>query len=270
MTQIRLLSLNIWDLPITLPFTDRGRRLAALLARLPGERADIVLLQEAFRHTFRRLLVERLAGMHADAMLHHVRRTGGLTMDASGGLTTFSRWPMRESLFVPSRRVPGMKIDERIGRKGWLWTPLETPQGIVHVANVHLYAGNAPRDARIRALQVRQMLRSVPPTGPVVIAGDFNMAAEYERPDTGPTGFDLLRAAGFREVADGRSDGVATMAPSRNRWARYLPWHRPDRRLTQVFLRGPFTVTAPVRLTLHDPPVSDHYGLLVELAIAPA
>ena len=82
--------------------------------------------------------------------------------------------------------------------------------------------------------------------------------------------FDLLAEAGFVEVAGGSSDGLVTMAPSVNRYARYTPWHKPDRRLTQVFYRGPGIERGPEppTLCLHRPAVSDHFGLRVQLALA--
>ena len=60
------------------------------------------------------------------------------------------------------------------------------------------------------------------------------------------------------------------MAPSVNRYARYTPWHKPDRRLTQVFYRGPGIERGPEppTLCLHRPAVSDHFGLRVQLALA--
>ena len=263
---IRILSINIWDLPIPLPFTSKRRRLNDLLRRFPAEGADIVLFQEVFRPRFRQQMAAHLNGYHADPFLRASRRLGPLRMDRTGGLVTLSRWPIEQARFIPARHFAGKKPDEQIGRKGWMWTTLATPAGSLHVANVHLYAGNSPRDARVRGLEVRHMLRSVPSDGPVLLAGDFNMAVGFEMPEHGPTGFDLMRRAGLDEVADGLSDGMATMSPSTNRWANYVLWHRPDRRLTQVFTRG-LSVVTPPRLALDDPPVSDHYGLVVELAI---
>lgn len=260
---IRLLSLNIWDLPVTLPFTDRRRRLNELLERLPAYDADLVLLQEAFRPALAREVAGRLNGFHADGMHGRSRRLGPLPMDAAGGLATFARWPITATRFIPARRVAGMKPDEKIGRKGWMWTTVETPDGPVHVGNVHLYAGTSPRDARVRSIQTAHLLRTVPADGPVILAGDFNMSGGYEFPAKGPNGFDLLAEAGFREVADGTTDGIATMSTARNKWARLTPWHKPDRRLTQVFLRGSLAVATPPALCFDDPPVSDHFGLIV-------
>jgi endonuclease/exonuclease/phosphatase family metal-dependent hydrolase len=269
---LRLVSINIWDLPIPFPGLDRALRRGRLRARLPRQRADLLLVQEAFRPDFRRTLLATLPEYHADALAREQRRHWLLRLDGSGGLLTLSRWPISSTTFQPSRHFRGMKFDERIGHKGALWTHLETPVGQLLVGNVHLYAGNRPVDARVRAVQVRQILqhRLLKQSLPTILAGDFNMAVELEQPDRGPTGFDLLRAHGFVEVAGGSSRGLLTMAPSANRYARYLPWHRPDRRLEQVFFRGPGIAAGPEppALCLHQPPVSDHFGLRATLTLA--
>jgi endonuclease/exonuclease/phosphatase family metal-dependent hydrolase len=164
-----------------------------------------------------------------------------------------------------------MKLDERWSRKGCLWTRIATPAGEILIGNVHLYAGNRPRDARVRTFQVRQLLAYGQLTEgvPTIMAGDFNMAAEHEQPSRGENGFAHMARAGFTEVGGGWSPGITTMAPSSNRYARYMPWHRPDRRLTQVFYRGPglYRGDAPPTLCLHEPPVSDHFGLCVTLRL---
>ena len=269
---VRLVSINIWDLPVPFPGLDRALRRDRLRARLPRLQADLLLFQEAFLPTFRRTLLATLPEYHADARAREQRRRWLLRFDGSGGLLTFSRWPITRTAFQPSRHFRGMKLDERIGHKGVLWTHLETPAGTLLVGNVHLYAGTRPIEARVRAIQVHQVLQRGPLERglPTILAGDFNMAVELERPDRGPTGFHVLAEHGFIEVAGGRSPGLHTMAPSTNRYARYLPWHRPDRRLTQVFFRGPGIAAGPEppALCLHQPPVSDHFGLRAMLTLA--
>ncbi len=265
---VRLVSLNIWDLPISLPGNQRKRRLSHLLDGLPAIDADIVLFQEAFRPDFKSRLATALPGFHADALAPQRRRSYWIELDGSGGLLTLSHWPITTSVFRASRTTPGMRLDERIGRKGCLWTAITTPAGPIVVGNVHLYAGNAPRDARVRAVQVRQILNApqLRMPGPIVLAGDFNMAVEFERRTGGRTGFDLLAAAGFHEIAGGKTGTLFTMSPRHNRYAGRIQRFRHDRRLTQVFFRGMRPGPESPRLCFLDPPVSDHYGLRVALA----
>jgi endonuclease/exonuclease/phosphatase family metal-dependent hydrolase len=268
---IRLVSINIWDLPIRLPRTQRAARHGRLLEGLPRLDADVLLIQEAFRPRLRRAILGLLPDMHADALARARRWLGFLPMDAAGGLFTLSRWPIVHTRHQPARRFPRMKPDERIGRKGCLWTRIATPAGELLVGNVHLYAGNTPLDAHVRNIQTRNLLAhgETSPERPTVIAGDCNWDLDFEHSERGATGHVEMLQAGFREVADGRSEGIATMDPRHNAFARYVPWHRPARRLTHVYCRGPGLAPGPdsPRLCLHDPPASDHYGLLVTLTL---
>ena len=270
---IRLVSINVWDLPLPLPRFERRTRRRRLLHQLPMLDADVILVQEAFVPGFRHELRAALPTYHVDALVASRRRPLLLRMDGAGGLMVFSRWPVGRTVFEPSRPFRFMKPDERVGRKGCLWTELATPAGGLVVGNVHLYAGNRRSDARARSRQTRQIVEQHPfePAAPTVLAGDFNMAREVE--DTGgpPTGIDIMEEAGYKEVAGARSDGIATKAPSVNRYARISPWPQTDRRLTQVFLRGPGLAPGPEppRLCLDAEPVSDHFGLMVTLSFGP-
>ena len=262
--------MNIWDLPVPFPGLHRRRRRALLLELLPGLAADLILIQEAFIPRFKARLAESLDRYHADAYLGSSRRIGPFRMDTSGGLLTFSRWPIARSCFLAFATVPRSRIDERIGGKGCLWTEIETPVGGLLVGNTHLYAGIGVFNARARAAQAGDLLAqfgSLPPL-PTVIAGDFNMAAEHEQPGYRATGFEMLRAAGFSEIAGGSSTELVTMAPSMNRYARLPPFHSLDRRLTQVFFRGGLQPgPEPATVCLDDPPVSNHFGLMATLEL---
>jgi len=270
---VRLVSINIWDLPVRLPRTQRGLRHRRLLEGLPTLDADIILIQEAFRPRLRRQILRLLPHMHADAFAARRRWVGFLPMDAAGGLLTLSRWPVHTVRYQRARRFRGMKLDERIGWKGCLWTRIATPSGDLLVGNVHLYAGNTPLDAHVRTIQTRHLLQRAvsTPDQPTILAGDWNWDLEFEHSERGPTGHVEMLQAGFHEVANGRSEGIATMDPRHNPFARYVPWHRPARRLTHVFLRGSGLALGPEppSLCLNDPPVSDHYGLRVTVRYSP-
>jgi endonuclease/exonuclease/phosphatase family metal-dependent hydrolase len=268
---IRLVSVNIWDLPIRLPRTQRPLRRRRLLDGLPRLDADVLLIQEAFRPRLRRAILHALPALHADEHARRGRWFMFVPMDGTGGLLTLSRWPITGTRYQRARRFRRMKLDERIGRKGCLWTRITTPAGELLVGNVHLYAGNTPLDAHVRAIQTRDLLLrgECRPDVPTVLAGDCNWDLDFEHSERGATGHVEMLQAGFREVADGRSEGIATMDPRHNAYARYVPWHRPARRLTHVYYRGPGIEPGPEppRLCLHDPPASDHYGLWVTLTL---
>lgn len=271
MLSFTALSLNIWDLPIPLPGVNHRWRRQQLLRRLPGLDADIVLIQEAFRPEFKLELTAALSGYHTDHYVAKRRRQWGITFDQSGGLLTLSRWPVIWSRYLPARPFLWMRPDERLGAKGCLVTALDTPAGRFLVANVHLYAGLRTRCGRIRALQIRRLLETLPdePSLPLLLGGDFNMAPETEGVERGPTGFELLHQAGFREAAECVDGPLATWVYSRNPYARYWPGWRPDRRVTYLFYRGAGLrpPNRSARLCLDDPPVSDHFGFMASLEL---
>jgi endonuclease/exonuclease/phosphatase family metal-dependent hydrolase len=270
---IRLITANIWDLPVPLPFMRPRTRIRRLFAGLTRLDPDILILQEAFRPRTRRRLLRLLHHLHPDARARSRRWFGFVPMDGAGGLMTLSRWPIRTTRYQRARRIRRGKPDERIGRKGCLWTTIATPAGDLLLGNVHLYAGNTPVDAHIRAIQARHLLwRGESRAGmPCVLAGDWNWDLEFERSERGPTGIVEMGHAGFREVADNSGDGIATMDPRHNAFARYVPWHRPPRRLSYVYFRGPGLDRGPEppALCLHEEPISDHYGLQVTLRFDP-
>jgi endonuclease/exonuclease/phosphatase family metal-dependent hydrolase len=271
MLAIKLLSVNIWDLPIPLPGVNHRWRRREIVRRIPPLGADVVLIQEAFRPSFKLELRRALPAHYADHYAGRRRRCAGLWLDASGGLLTLSRWPVLRSRYLPARTFPGMRWDERLGSKGCLLTLLRTPAGLVWVGNVHLHAGTSLKARRARALQVRHLLGELPPSGsPLLLGGDFNMDPATEQLDE-PTGFALLLGAGLREAAGGVGGRLATVVQRRNRYARYWPGRHPDRRLTHVFYRGDEIrpVKGSVSVCLDDPPVSDHFGLMADFALAP-
>jgi endonuclease/exonuclease/phosphatase family metal-dependent hydrolase len=178
---IRLVSINIWDLPIRLPRTQRGSRHRQLLQRLPTLDADIILIQEAFRPRLRRAILHALPQLHPDPFAREGRWMMFLRMDRSGGLFTLSRWPLTATRYQPARRFRHMRPDERIGSKGCLWTRIATPAGELLVGNVHLYAGTwtsstastgrpgtsswrRPAFAKSRTVGARASRRSTPAT----------------------------------------------------------------------------------------------------------
>lgn len=270
---IRLLSLNIWDLPFPFPGSQRRRRLAHLLTGLTAMDADLVLLQESFNVGLRPAIRAALPHHHADA--HATRRGGRLPLlpsDSSGGLLTLSRWPVTRTRMTHWRYTRLVKVDERLGRKGALWTEIETPGGPLLLCNLHTHAGRHRHDAEARVVQFRELLAQAEAShgGPMILAGDLNIDPAVPPDSVSPNGFDLLQQAGFVEVAEAANTGLGTVVPARNRYAR-VGFRRPDlRRLTHVWYRGAGLRPGPAPATVcfDDPPVSDHFGLLATLELA--
>ena len=155
--------------------------------------------------------------------------------------------------------------------------------GPVRVINLHATAGGAYRRKRRlgapdrRSAQIAQAIEFAcrPFDGTVVLAGDFNCD-----PAADPTADGLLREASFRDVAAGLPDD----ARPQGTWDPANPLNQgraggPARRVDHIFLRsgsGRGVTVSSVRTVLDKPlvplpdgeplPLSDHYGLLAELA----
>jgi len=122
LVNIRLLSINIWDLPVPLPGCGRRSRRRHLLDSLSRTDADIVLIQEAFLPSFRPRLAAALERHQPDPFFSGRRRAYLLSMDTSGGLTTFSRLPLVQSRYGAFRcwyRWRNLFLDRKLAAKAW-------------------------------------------------------------------------------------------------------------------------------------------------------
>ncbi|HEY2825265.1 MAG TPA: endonuclease/exonuclease/phosphatase family protein, partial [Gemmatimonadales bacterium] len=220
---IRLLSLNIWDLPFSFPGSNRRERHEHLLKGLAALDADVVVIQEAFNPPLRSRIRTALPRHDVDA---RASLRGGripfLPGDASGGLLTLSRWPVTSTRMARWRYKRLIKLDEQFARKGALWTEIRTPLGALLVCNVHTHAGQVRADAEARMRQIEELLAdpSAAHAGPFIIAGDLNIDPAVSPDNVPPNGFDLLRAAGFTEIGLEANAGLGTVVPATNRYAR--------------------------------------------------
>ena len=149
--------------------------------------------------------------------------------------------------------------------------------------NLHATAGGAYRQKRrkgapdLRSAQIAQAIEFAgrPFDGTVVLAGDFNFDLAAD-----PVTVRLLGAAGFADVSAGLPDN----ARPGGTWDPQNPLNRSRaagaaRRVDHIFVRpggGHAVNVSAARIVLNEPvvslpdgeslPVSDHYGLLAELA----
>jgi len=270
--RLRVLSLNIWALPVPLPFEERRRRMDRLAERLPSLDADIIALQEAFhpgdRDRLERVMASR--GYHATAC--RTRRILGIVpMDATGGLLVLSRFPVHRQAFVAWDGAKMVKLDERLAGKGALRCRLAGPAGAVDCVDIHLYAGRSDRHTAVRLRQLAAApLDEEPGALLTLLAGDLNASiGNGTRPPSAEE--TLLHDRGFTDAWG--TERPVTYAISRNRYAR-LRYSRPegDHRLDFVLFRAAPGVEVVVRRAevVFDAPddlVSDHYGLMVDLDV---
>lgn len=191
----KIVSFNIWDLPYWF-VKNRQQRILQIAAYLHRLDAEIICLQESFDVYHRRLLYERLGcdRYYASGGFEATRKAPLATFDTTGGLVTFSKFPIIEHTFVPfSHFTPSLA--ERIGRKGVLEAAIETPYGVVQVLNIHLHMGRKFFAHNIRVKQLKSVLERIEaqPHMPVILAGDFNEHALMEQKKFA----DMLHAKGL-------------------------------------------------------------------------
>ena len=272
LTEIRLFGAPLYaDVPHV------AARAAHLAAALRGVDADVVLLQELVP---RRVKV-RLAAELRDLYPH----SAGIVEDSrfyGTGLLTLSRHPMTDASCTSFAQ---QTLEEGLfGPRGMLTCTVDTPDlGRIRTINLHVTAGGAYRQKRrkgapdLRSAQIAQAIEFVcrPFDGTVVLAGDFNCD-----PAADPAIERLLVAAGLADVAA----GLAGDTRPQGTWDPANPLNRgraagPARRVDHIFLRpggGHAVNVSTARIVLNEPvvslpdgeslPVSDHYGLLAELA----
>ena len=277
--RLRVLTLNIWALPIPLPREDRAERMARLPDALRSVDADIIMLQEALHPRDRDAVVRALARDGYTATATATRRLGGLLpMDASGGLLTLSRFPLDAASYHPLPVPAGAKWTERMSGKGVLRCVVRTPLGPVTCVNVHLYAGTTPADRAARLEQLHAApLEAAPGSLVTVLAGDLNatVAASVDGMAVDGPEIVCLTGLGFRDVVRDGAPGsrLATYAVRSNRYA--AMWADPargDERLDFILYRPAGTTpigVREVRVVFDESAalVSDHYGVQADLAL---
>lgn len=264
---MRLGTFNVWGLPEAFS-DDVSSRMRELAKRLEASDLDVLLIQEAWTGEVRRTLRQgaRQAGFEVS-----------VGEDASGGLMTLSRFPMRSSRFERFRfRGDPERIDkgEYLGGKGFEIVEIEGPDGPFVLVNTHVHARyrieDSPLDSAVRTAQLLQIVAFVhAQPGSVVVGGDFNCRQgdpEYEV-------FQGLTGA----IELGQGTTLGTLSSSN-----FYKRHRdaPDKRIDFLFIRPSAGVTwqaSDARLLFsevahirrRDRSLSDHFGFRVDLTWQP-
>ncbi len=173
--EMKIISLNIWDLPVWF-VKDRKERIVLIKDFLITLNPDIICLQESFDPDHRAEIISFFQTHGYAASDKHVgsRNVIGRKMDTTGGLVTFSKFPILANSFIPFPRLFFSPI-EWLGRKGVLMTLLDTPYGKLRMINVHLSKGFLYPEA-VRLRQLKHLFIHVQSLSPVFtcIAGDFD------------------------------------------------------------------------------------------------
>lgn len=230
-------------------------RLAAAVRELDP---DILALQEVDRGQPRSNLADLTAvaaaamGAQSQRFVAALSGTPGVTWEAATGreapgsaaygLALLSRYPVRAWQVlrlprIPFRfpfwlREPGRVVMVKEEPRTAVVATLETPHGILSVANTHL--SFVPGWNRRQLRQIRTHLAAL--DDPVVLMGDLNL----EAPLAG-----LL--PGYRNLVS---------APT-------FPLENPDRQIDHIMLRG--SLPRPVSVSNPLLPLSDHRALVVDI-----
>ncbi|MEV2198394.1 poly(A) polymerase [Streptomyces fradiae] len=247
---LRVLTWNtLWD-RYDGDLIDTARRRPLLLDALRDADADVIALQEAEPALLRLLLAAPW-----------VRERYVLGTDPAGpdvgecGLLLLSRLPVREAaihVLGPHKAVTAMVVD----------TGAERPLTVAatHLSSDHSQDGAGRRDAELARLA--EGFAAV--AGDLVLVGDFNDGGDL--PET---------ALGMRDAwteAHGPADRTPTFDPGANPLAAVSSLSGRAARLDRVLLRAERARVDTAELTGREPGpgglyVSDHYGVLVDLAL---
>jgi endonuclease/exonuclease/phosphatase family metal-dependent hydrolase len=264
MTDIRVLSLNIWN-----RLGPWDERLAAIRATLQVESPDIVGLQEV------------ITTPHGDALDQGKAVAAGLGYEVAFGAShgegfsfgnaVLSRWP------IVRTEVTALPGGEESEPRSLLYAEIAAPFGRLAFFVTHLawrYQEGAVRQAQ--AIAVAAKVEALSPRGslPAVLVGDFNAEPEADeiRYLKGMTTLGRPRCVYFADAFGVAGDGSqgATFS-KRNPFAATL--REPDRRIDYVFIqrnnddvRGePIAARVCFDKAVNGVFPTDHFGVIATL-----
>ncbi len=266
MTDIRVLSLNIWN-----RLGPWEQRLQAIRATLQVERPDVVGLQEVITTPLGDALDQGKA--IADGLGYHVAFGASHGEGFSFGNAVLSRWPIRKSVVTP---LPGGEASEP---RSVLFAELDSPVGALPFFVTHLawrFHEGAVRQAQAVAVAANVATHAGATGGavPAILVGDFNAESESDeiRYLRGMTTLGQPKCVYFADAfavagGGGRGDTFAKTNP----FAATL--REPDRRIDYVFVQrwNDDVRGEPIEARVcFDRPVNgvfptDHYGVMATL-----
>lgn len=255
-TRVKIISINTQGAP----FWKRGfaTRYVALAEAISYLNPDVVQCQEVFTWRHLSLLRGSLPGLPYVGFLPSA-------MGPKGGLVTLSVEALENYKYVGFRRPAAATLSAlplrtlfTLGLHGVLLTRHKATG--VSLLNVHASANNegdwsmSNRFAGMHRAQLSQLAKFINTTsGPVIISGDFNTAAES------------IFYREFREQVNVTDvferDGHPTFR------SEFLPVNQSPRRIDYVFVaRSPsLRIAEAMHVLKEQPALSDHYGLQVIL-----
>jgi endonuclease/exonuclease/phosphatase family metal-dependent hydrolase len=244
---------------------DRGSKLRRVIEFLAGEKADIVLLQEADLNARRthhlnvaREIAQKLAMNYVFGREFQELTQGSKTSPAYHGQATLSRWPLSNSRIIRFQRqshfwrphwfLPEVPpFQERVGGRLALVSDANIAGKTIVTYNTHLESRG---DDPLRFAQLEEVLEDTKrhtPNTAVLLTGDFNM-----------------------DVSQGHATGAITRAQFQDAFTNH---HEPTtpgsflehgRIIDWIFTRGRVRSIEP--LVHRSVSASDHYPLSINVA----
>ncbi len=174
---IKIISFNIWDLPV--PYnTTRRERVRQIISYLKKHDPDIICLQEAWDPVHRRRIHDELGRERYHAALNETFASRWLPFyNATGGLFTLSKFPVASEQFYAFKGFTA-SLTDWLGNKGFVESRIEAPNGDLVLINTHLcHLEHASKQLlRRRYGQFDRLLRHIEQSHDkaVIVAGDFN------------------------------------------------------------------------------------------------
>ena len=207
---MRILTFNVWQLPLVSLVGPRRRRARLAAALIERVAPDVVVLNEAFGLSPAVGLVRSLRDYRATSQVGRPGgrwtgvsgRRGTVSRLVGGGIWVLSRYPIGQAhqhVYHAYRRG----TSDALCNKGVALVSLAAPGGSIWLAATHLQADTYDNWHAVRMAQLaelRGLVDRVVPTGePVLIAGDLNIS--YHR--IGPEVRDANRVLGGRIEPNG-------------------------------------------------------------------
>lgn len=273
-------SYNTWGLPLWMPGHDQGNRYRELPKALTSARVDILCLQETFSKRLRQPLVDSLSRYffsYSDYTCNK-RIFGPWVRDCYGGLMTWSRYPIVDETFIQYSKVRGMKLEEKIGSKGFLISTLLKEDMLIYVVNTHLYAGSDENAERIRHHQILELNAELSKDKyndfPVLLVGDFNIthpqvASMYHDLKPSQVYDCVINDLKFNDSCPTLNNESYTIDPRKNIFQKS---GKHLQRLDYIFYKnGEFSPEICIdyqKLFMKSPSLSDHLGWQVQFSFS--
>jgi endonuclease/exonuclease/phosphatase family metal-dependent hydrolase len=186
-------------------------------------------------------------------------------LDVTGGLVTFSKYPIISTRFVPFPRLVNASFIEIFARKGFLETVLELPDGLLRIVNLHLSQDSILGfHSLVRRRQLGFALKNLSEEYkelPTVFMGDFN-----ENDMTEKKSFtSILEAAKIWDPGALFAAANLTTYRPENEYANFGPYRfntkKLAKRLDYILLKnaGNYALTPIIYNPVHfEEPLSDH------------